>query len=175
MDLDALDRDLPTYPHVRIIDKSGGWIVLSPSEPQAEPVHLVHLKAEINQLRQMISLLDIFKEADLRVYFTDHFQTATEYVRLDPTTLQKRLLLCFYGLGTNIGPKRISAGDHGENYKDMEYIHRRFITHDYLHTATALVANAIFQIRQPQLWEEKHIRLPLGLEEIWCLGSEPSH
>lgn len=152
--LDALDRDLPTNPHVKIIDKGGGWIVLSPSEPQAEPVHLAHLKAEISQRWPMINLLDILKEADLRVHFTDHFQTATEYVRLDPTTLQKRLLLCFYGLGTNIGLKRVSAGDHGENYKDLQYIRRRFITRDYLCTATALVANAVFQIRQPQLWGE---------------------
>jgi TnpA family transposase len=36
----------------------------------------------------------------------------------------------------------------------LQYIRRRFITRDYLRTATALVANAIFQIRQPQLWGE---------------------
>ena len=33
---------------------------------------------------------------------------------LDRATIQKRLLL-LYGLGMNIGLKRVSAGDHGES------------------------------------------------------------
>ena len=33
---------------------------------------------------------------------------------LDAETLQRRLLLCLYGLGTNAGPKRVANGDHGE-------------------------------------------------------------
>ena len=125
-----------------------------PLEPQVEPAHLERLKAEIGQRWPMISLLDILKETDLRVHFTDHFKTATDYVRLDPLTLQKRLLLCCYGLGTNIGLKRVSAGDHGESYKDLHYARRRFITRDYLRAATSSVANAIFQVRYPQIWRE---------------------
>lgn len=152
--LEALDRDLPTNAHVKITDRDGGWIKLSPLEAQAEPVHLARLKAEISQRWPMISLLDILKEADLRVHFTDHFQTATGYTRLDAATLQKRLLLCFYGLGTNIGLKRVCAGDHGENYRDLLYTRRRFVTRDDLRAATTSVANAIFSIRQPQLWGE---------------------
>jgi (2Fe-2S) ferredoxin len=152
--LEALDRDLPTNAHVKVTDREGGWIKLSPLAAQAEPVHLARLKAEISQRWPMISLLDILKEADLRVHFTDHFQTATGYTRLNPAALQKRLLLCFYGLGTNIGLKRVSAGDHGESYRDLLYTRRRFITRDDLRAATTSVANAIFKIRQPQLWGE---------------------
>jgi hypothetical protein len=152
--LEALDRDLPTNVHVKITDREGGWIKLSPLEAQAEPVHLARLKAEISQRWPMISLLDILKEADLRVHFTDHFQTATGYTRLDAAALQKRLLLCFYGLGTNIGLKRVCAGDHGENYRDVLYTRRRFITRADLRAATTAVANAIFSIRQPQIWGE---------------------
>ena len=152
--LEALDRDLPINPHVKITDRDNGWIMLSPFEAQTEPMHLERLKTEIGQRWPMISLLDILKETDLRVHFTDHFKTATEYIRLDPTTLQKRLLLCFYGLGTNIGLKRVSAGDHGESHKDLQYARRRFITRDSLRAATQSVANAIFSIRQPQLWGE---------------------
>lgn len=128
--------------HVKITDRDGGWIKLSPFEAQAEPVHLARLKTEISQRWPMISLLDILKEADLRVHFTDHCQTATGYTRLDPAVLQKRLLLCFYGLGTNIGLKRVSAGDHGESYRDLLYTRRRFITRDQLRAATTSVTNA---------------------------------
>ena len=40
---------------------------------------------------------------------------------LDRLTLQKRLLLCLYALGTNTGLKRMSGGDANENYKDLLY------------------------------------------------------
>lgn len=152
--LEALDRDLPTNPHVHITDRDDGWIVLSPLEAQAEPLYLARLKAEISRRWPMISLLDILKEADMRVGFTEHFRTVSDYARLDPITLQKRLLLCLYGLGTNIGLKRASAGDHGESHKDLQYTRRRFITRDALRAATASVANAIFEVRQPQIWGE---------------------
>ena len=58
----------------------------------------------------MTGLLDMLKEADLRVHFSDAFATATAREQLDRATLQQRLLLCLYGLGTNTGLKRIAAG-----------------------------------------------------------------
>ena len=42
-------------------------------------------------------------------------------------SLQQRLLLCLYGLGTNTGLKRLRVGEHGVTYKDLLYIRRRFI------------------------------------------------
>jgi hypothetical protein len=38
---------------------------------------------------------------------------------MDRTTLQKRLLLCFYALGTNAGLKRVCAGSPGERYRGV--------------------------------------------------------
>ena len=35
--LEALDRDRPTNPQVKITDKDGGWIMLSPLEAQPKP------------------------------------------------------------------------------------------------------------------------------------------
>jgi TnpA family transposase len=73
---------------------------------------------------------------------------------LDRDVLQKRLLLCLYALGTNTGLKRVSAGDHGETYKDLQYVRRRFINREQLRAAIAEVANAIFRARLPDIWGE---------------------
>jgi TnpA family transposase len=102
----------------------------------------------------MTSLLDILKEADLRVGFTNYFKSATVWEVMDRSVLQKRLLLCLYALGTNTGLKRVSAGDHGETYKDLQYVRRRFIDREQLRAANAAVANAIFAARLPQIWGE---------------------
>jgi len=37
----------------------------------------------------------------MRVHFTDHFKSLTVRENLDRATIQKRLLLCLHGLGTN--------------------------------------------------------------------------
>jgi TnpA family transposase len=102
----------------------------------------------------MTSLLDILKETDLRVGFTQHFKSPTAWEVMDRATLQKRLLLCLYALGTNAGLKRVCAGDHGETYKDLQYVRRRFLDQEQLRAANASVANAIFAKRLPQIWGE---------------------
>jgi hypothetical protein len=73
----------------------------------------------------MTSLIDILKETDLRVGITPQFASSTSHEALDPETLQRRLLLCLYGLGTNAGLKRAANGDHGENVSDLRYVLRR--------------------------------------------------
>ena len=67
----------------------------------------------------MTNLLDILKEADLRIAFTNHFKTVANREIIDRATLQKRLILTLYGLGTNTGLKRISAGEHGKAIKNF--------------------------------------------------------
>jgi TnpA family transposase len=73
---------------------------------------------------------------------------------IDSESLQKRLLLCLYGMGTNTGLKRINTGINGENYQDLLYVRRRYIHKDQLRSAIAEVINAIFEIRNPQIWGE---------------------
>jgi TnpA family transposase len=152
--LEQLNRTLPDNPQVQLLSKGGGWIALSPLPPQSEPQHLGLLKSEIGSRWPMVGLLDLLKETDLRVRFTDHFKSLTVRENLDRATIQKRLLLCLYGLGTNIGLKRASAGDHGESYRDLLYTHNRFLTKDALRAAITEVANAIFRVRLPQIWGE---------------------
>jgi TnpA family transposase len=152
--LTAFDRTLPQNPYVQILSKAGGWIALSPLDPQPEPENLLTLKADLAARWPMTGLLDMLKETDLRVGFSDAFRSATAFESMDRATLQQRLLLCLYGLGTNTGLKRMSAGEHGATYKDLLYIRRRFITRDQLRHAITQVVNAIFRVRLPQVWGE---------------------
>ncbi|OMF74484.1 hypothetical protein BK145_24175 [Paenibacillus peoriae] len=152
--LEKLNAGMPKNPKVRITEKAGGWIAVSPLEPQAEPMNLSRLKGEMLRRWPMTSLLDIMKEADLRIGFTEQFKTVANREILDRDTLQKRLILSLYGLGTNTGLKRVSAGDHGESYKDLLYVRRKFIHKDNLRNAIADVVNHIFKVRMQEVWGE---------------------
>jgi len=121
-------------------------------DKQAEPVNILRLKSELVQKWPMTSLLDVLKEADLRIGFTDSFKSLASREVLDKDVLQKRLLLCLYGLGTNTGLKRVSDGTPNIDYHELRYIKRRFIHKDSLREAIASVVNAIFRIRNPEIW-----------------------
>ncbi|MCL2321000.1 MAG: Tn3 family transposase, partial [Oscillospiraceae bacterium] len=153
--LTKLDNDMPKNPKVTITNKGNKpWIVLSPSEAQEEPVNLSRVKSEITRQWPMTNLLDVLKETDLRINFTEHFKTIASRERLDRDTIQKRLILVLYGLGTNTGLKRISAGTHGESYQDLLYIKQKFINKDNLRIAISSVVNAIFKARNQDIWGE---------------------
>jgi len=152
--LKALDRGMPKNTGVQILQKGGGRIKVTPLEALPEPPMLASLKGEVGRRWPMTSLLDMLKEADLRIDFTRAFSSVASREALDPETLRRRLLLCLYALGTNAGLKRIAAGEHDENYSDLRYVRRRFITREHLREAIALIANATFAARNPQIWGE---------------------
>jgi TnpA family transposase len=112
------------------------------------------LKAALGTQWPMTSLLDMLKETDFRVGFTDTFKSPTAWETMERAALQPRLLLCLYGLGTNAGLKRMNAEEHGASYKDLLYVRRRFITKDHMRDAIRRVVNAIFCVRHPHIWGE---------------------
>ncbi len=120
--LSKLDKAMPTNPYVKITPREGGWISLTPLEPLPEPLKLDQLKTEVGRRWPMTGLLDILKETDLRLDLSSIFKSAAQRENLDRQTLQKRLLLCLYGLGTNTGFKGMSAGSLGEEYRDLLYV-----------------------------------------------------
>lgn len=145
--LAALNDELPRNRTVQIVERGGkSRIRLSKVEAQPDPVNLSRLKAEVTRRWPMTGLLDVLKETDLRVGFTDHLETVGHREVIDRDELQKRLLLCLYGLGTNTGLKRVSASDSDIGYKDLLYVRRKFIRKDSLRAAIAAVANAIFRV-----------------------------
>jgi len=152
--LASLNKSIPGNKQVCILANSKNHICLSPLTEQPEPVNINRLKGQIQTTWPMTSLLDILKEADLRIGFTDCFKTQRSSERLNRDELQKRLLLCLYGLGTNTGLKRVSAGRHGVGYKELLHVRKSYIYKSALREAICKVANAIFEIRNPGLWGE---------------------
>ena len=153
--LEKLDKGMPRNKGVTIGGKGNkGLIRLSPFDAAPDPINLRQLKGEINRLWHKTSLLDILKETDLRVDFTRKFKSMGTREILDRETLQKRLLLCLFGMGTNTGLKRINTGLDGENYQDLIYVRRRYIHKDQLRSAIAEIVNATFKIRLPHIWGE---------------------
>lgn len=98
--LTMLDRGMPKNPKVKLITRNGKpWIKVSPLDPQPEPKNLAILKVEVGRRWNQLYLLDILKEADLRIGFTSLFKSPTPFEKLPREILQKRLLLCLFGSG----------------------------------------------------------------------------
>lgn len=152
--LKTFNDTLPTNPAVEILSKGGGWIRVSPLSKQREPANLRYLKNHIKQNWWMTSLLDIIKEADFRIGFTDSFESLTGQERLPRTELQKRLLLCLFGLGSNTGLSSASMGNHGISYANLQYVRRRFVSKDALRHAIGRVIDATLAVKQPHIWGE---------------------
>ena len=57
------------------------------------------MKAELMRRWPMTSLLEVLKETDLRVGFSEAFHSVATRERLDRATLQPRVLRCLYGFG----------------------------------------------------------------------------
>ena len=151
--LTMLNSGMPRNPKVKIGERNGkGWISLTPLEAVPEPASLLQLKAEVKGRWGWTSLLDMLKETDLRVNFTDVFKSATAHENLLRSVLQRRLLYCLYAFGTNTGLSRVATGDDAVSYRDLLYVRRRFINKDSLRAAIQLVANEILQVRHPEWW-----------------------
>lgn len=148
-----LDAGLPRNPHVKITVRRGGWITVSPLQARPDAENIEALKAEVSATWPMTSLLDIIKEADLRLNFTGALSSPTAYETLDRATLRPRLLLCLHGLGTNAGLKRMDASRQGgQTYRELIYARRRYIIPDRLRQAIVIVTNGTLHIRNPAIW-----------------------
>lgn len=152
--LKNLNGRIVANPMVKIVPtKKGHKISLTPFEPQKEPENLAKLKRDITQRWPGTSLLDILKEADLRTDFTRFLQSGTERSIMNRGTLQRRLLLCLFGMGTNTGIKSMESLPE-DDYKDLLYIRRRFISKEGLRQSIAQLVNTTLAIRLPHIWGE---------------------
>lgn len=152
--LEALDKGMPINSKVKIVRKKGEHrISITPLEAKPDPENLVILKQEVNRRWWGTSLLDVLKETDLRVGFTQCFRSGTERSRMEEATLQRRLLLCLFGLGSNTGIKSMESRP-ADDYKDLLYVRRRFVSAEGLRQAIAKVVNATLAVRLPRIWGE---------------------
>jgi TnpA family transposase len=153
--LTMLNKGFPKNKQVTITTKNGKpWIKVTPLDPQPEPKNLAALKAEVGRRWGDIFLLDMLKEADLRIGFTNLFKSPTPQEALPREILQIRLLLCLYALGTNAGIKRVASGSQTESFRDLFYVLKRFINKDGLRAAIAEIANAVLRERDITIWGE---------------------
>ena len=129
------------------------WITVPKLEPLAEPTGLQVLKDEVIRRWGVLDLLDVLKNADFLTGFTDEFTSIAAYERIDRATLQRRLLLALFALGTNMGIRAIVAtGEHGETEAALRHIRRHFITVDNLRSAVRRLVNATFAARDTAWW-----------------------
>ena len=106
------------------IEQMVDWLI---SEVLSLESNFEHLLVAVEQRWPMTSLLDVLKETDLRIGFSKSFKSFASRETLDRDVVQKRLLLCLYGLGTNTGLKRVSDGTPEINYHELRYIKRRIL------------------------------------------------
>lgn len=153
--LRAFNDELPQNDLVRILPgRRAGRVQLTPPGKQAPPRNLRKLKAEISERWASTSLLDVLKETELRLDFTSSLRALTQRQILSTETLRRRLLLAIYGMGTNLGIKRVSAGNHGESERDLGYIRQRYLHPEALRACVRRVTNQILAVRDPVIWGE---------------------
>jgi TnpA family transposase len=152
--LARLDQGMPRNALVRIDPhRKKKPLIVTPLEAQPEPTNITRLKTAVGLRWPMTGLLDILKEADLRIGFTEAFTTAATREMVDRSEVQRRLLLCLYGLGTNAGLKRLSVGNN-VTYKELLHTRRRYLDKESLRDATRRVVNATLAVRRPDVWGE---------------------
>ncbi|HET9920150.1 MAG TPA: Tn3 family transposase [Ktedonobacteraceae bacterium] len=154
--LTSFERFMRTKPKDVVIGtkRGKGWITLSALPAQPEPKHLPRLKTEILRRWGVVGLLDILKEAAMLTGCLDCFQSTGSREALEHELLHKRLLLCLYGMGTNMGLKRMAGVDPRITAEDLRYTRRRYLHKEHLRAAIAQVVNALLHARLEAIWGE---------------------
>lgn len=116
--------------------------------------HLPRVKTEIIRRWGVVGLLDILKESAMLTGCLDCFQSTGSREALDPELLQKRLLLCMYGMGTNMGLKRMAGVDPNITAEDLRYTRRRYLNKEQMRAAIGQVVNTLFRARLEAIWGE---------------------
>lgn len=152
-ELATLDAGMPNNEAVRLGEKRGkSWITLSPLEAQSDPDNIVKIKAELQAKWAMTDLIDMVKECDIRLGFTNAFKSPTAYETIDRALLRPRLLRCLHGLGTNAGLQRMASLESGVTTKDLAYVRRRYISVPAMREAIAIITNGTLAARNPSIW-----------------------
>ena len=106
----------------------------------------------------VIDLLNLLKDVDHVTGFTADFSSVASRTTLDEDTLRRRLLLCLYGLGTNVGIKRVADGTaampgaEADTEVALRRTRRFFINRDNLRAAIRTVVNKTLEAREVELW-----------------------
>ncbi|MEU1387355.1 MULTISPECIES: Tn3 family transposase [unclassified Nonomuraea] len=159
--LDRLNKGLKkaTTGGVSITRRKGEpWISVPPLGKQIEPENLEALKEEIARRWGVIDLLDLIKNVDHATDFTGEFTSVASRTVTDAKVLRRRLLLCTFGLGTNMGIKRVADGTaaiegmEADTEAALRRTRRLFVNRDNLRAAIRTVVNKTLEVRDVSLW-----------------------
>jgi len=136
---------------VRIITRQGSpWVSVSKLGKLPEPKNLGALKAEIERRWGTIDLLDILKDTAFITDFTDCFVSVASREVLDRATLNRRLLLVLFALGTNMGIRQMAiTGEHGVGEAELRHVRATYVTRENLRAAVTTVVNATLDRSSP--------------------------
>jgi hypothetical protein len=139
---------------VRITTRRGQpWISVPKLDKLPEPQNLAAVKAEIARRWGTIDLLDILKNADFLTDFTEEFVSVATREVLPRETLRRRLLLCLFTLGTNMGIRQmVATGEHEEDEGALRRVRASHITRENLRRAIVKVVNETFAVRDARWW-----------------------
>lgn len=170
--LKTFDGNYPKNDLVSIVKKKGKpWILLTPLKKIEEPRTIQQIKEAVLNQWGIIDLLDVLKEVDLRVNFTDCFSTAGNREILDRDTIRKRLLLCLFALGTNTGLKRTAGASRSVvSFEELRHIKKFFVNKDDLRESIDAVVNAIFKMRNPKIWRSVSSACAADSKQFGCYG-----
>jgi hypothetical protein len=101
------------------------WISIPKLTALPEPGNLAAVKDEVIRRWGTLDLLDVLEDADFLTEFSTEFNSVASREVIDRDTLRRRLLLCLFALGTNMGIKAIVAtGEHGETEAALRHVRR---------------------------------------------------
>jgi TnpA family transposase len=136
------------------IKKGKSHIYVTPYQAQDEPSNIKDLKQEVLNIWPNTNLLDILKEADLRVDFTTELINMVDKTSIPHDVLRQRLLLCIFAIATNTEFKKICLNIEGTNEADLSYIKKRFLTSESMRYIIAKLINHTMTIRNKEIWGE---------------------
>lgn len=128
------------------------WITVPKLAKQAEPANLDRLKAAVQTRWGTVDLLDMLTEADHHVGLVDCFPSIATREATPAGTLQERLLLVLFALGTNTGIKHLAGGEHGHSEAALRHVRHLHVTKENLRRAITTLVNANYTTRDPGLW-----------------------
>ena len=156
--LDRLDQAVGTNTAggVRITTRRGRpWIVVPAIGSLPDPPNIQALHREIQHRHGMLDLLNVLKDADHLSDFTAQLTSVASREITDPKTARRRKLLVSFGLGSNIGIKRIAEATDGHP-ADTEAALRRFrrlyFNRGGLRRAIIEIVNQTLAVRDTMLW-----------------------
>ena len=150
-----LNKTILDNPKVRIGKKGKkAHVFIIPSEAQEEPENISILKRKVLGKWGYISLLDILKEADLRIGLTAEIIDTTDKIAIERDVLQQRLLLCIYAAATNTELKRVCIGIDGVTVDDLKYVKKRYLTPEVMRYVIQKLIDATLDIRDKEIFGE---------------------